>query len=125
MVADLGLSATQQNTIHTVMADAQVQSKGLREQSRTLRDQLNAAVKAGDEGKIDQVTRDMANLDAQMNSIEAKAQAKIYGSLTADQKTKIDARPGGVGALMGRGGPRGGFGGPGPGTRRGGPPPAQ
>src|SRR5438105_2683551 len=51
-MGDLGLTAEQQNKIYTARADAQVQTKGMREQARGLRDQLDAAIKGGDEGKI-------------------------------------------------------------------------
>jgi Spy/CpxP family protein refolding chaperone len=107
--ADLGLTAAQQNTIHTVLADAQVQTKGMRDQERQLREQLTAAIKAGDENKIDSVTADLSRLQGQTMAIQSKAEAKVYGSLTADQKAKVDARPGGVGFLMRRGGPGGEF----------------
>ena len=58
---------------------------------------------------------DIAQVEGQIGAIDAKAQAKIYGSLTADQKAKVDAAPGGIGRLgMMMGGRRG----------PGGPPPA-
>jgi hypothetical protein len=63
---------------------------------------LNAAIKAGDTGKIDSLTPNIAQLEGQIMSIDAKMQAKIYSSLTADQKAKVDARPfGGLGRLAG------------------------
>ncbi len=109
-MAQLGLSATQQNTIYTVREDMRVQTKGLREQLATLDDQLTAAIKAGDEATIDSVTANIARIDAQISSIQAKGTAKIYQSLTADQKAQVDKIPGGARSLLRAG-------------RRGGPPP--
>jgi Spy/CpxP family protein refolding chaperone len=111
--AQLGLTAEQQNLVHTARAEADVQSKGLRDQVKTLRQELTAAIKAGDTGKIDSLTPNIAQLEGQLMSIDAKTQAKIYASLTADQKAKVDARPGGMGRMMMGGG------------RPGGPPPPQ
>jgi hypothetical protein len=115
-MAQLGLSATQQNTIYTVRADIKVQTQGMRDQLRTLEDQLTAAIKAGDEGTIDSVTANIARIEGQMTAIQAKGESKIYQSLTADQKATIDKMPGGARSLL-RGGPGGRP--PGP------PPPAQ
>ena len=109
----LGLTADQQTVIKAARTDAATQSKALRVQVHTLRGELDAAIKAGDTGKIDSLTPGIAQLEGQIGSIEAKAQAKIYGSLTADQKTKVDAA-GGVGRMMMMGGGRRGPGGPPP-----------
>ena len=102
--AQLGLSAEQQNTIHTARSEAQVQSKALRDQARSLRTELTAAIKAGDTGKIDSLAPSIAQVESQLTAIDAKTQAKIYGSLTAEQKAKVDARPGGLGRMMMGGG---------------------
>jgi Spy/CpxP family protein refolding chaperone len=101
--AQLGLTAEQQNLAHTARSEASVQSKGLRDQVKTLRQELNAAIKAGDTGKIDSLSPNIAQLEGQLMAIDAKMQAKIYGSLTADQKAKVDARPNGMGRMMGGG----------------------
>jgi Spy/CpxP family protein refolding chaperone len=106
----LGLTTDQQSLIKATRADAATQSKPLRDQVHTLRQELDAAIKAGDSGKIDSLTPSIAQVEAQLGAIDAKAQAKIYGSLTADQKAKVDAAPGGLGRLgmmMGRRGPGG------------------
>jgi Spy/CpxP family protein refolding chaperone len=118
-IAQLNLSTTQQNAIYTVRADMKVQTQGMREQLRTLDDQLTAAIKAGDEGTIDGVTANIARIQGQMDSIQAKGMSKIYQSLTADQKALVDKLPGGARNLL-RGGPGGRGRGPG-----GPPPPAQ
>jgi Spy/CpxP family protein refolding chaperone len=86
----LGLNAEQQNKVHTAIEEQKVQAKGLGERGAELRTQLGAAVKAGDEGKIDQVTADLARLQQQQMAIQAKTMAKVYGALDADQKARID-----------------------------------
>jgi Spy/CpxP family protein refolding chaperone len=120
LTRQLGLSATQQNSVHTVLAERRVTTKGFGLQMQTLHTQMVAAVKSGDESQIEKATADVSNLRQQEESAHAKAMAKIYAGLTADQKTKVGAN---LEMLMGRGGM--GFGGPGPGFgRRGGPPPS-
>jgi len=51
---------------------------------------LREAVKSGSEQRIDQITQQNAQLDAQMRAIHAKAMAKVYAILTPDQKAKFD-----------------------------------
>lgn len=110
----LTLDATQQNQVHTILADAKVQSQGLRDQLKTLRTSLIDAIKANNTAQIDSLTLQISQIQQQTEAIRSKAAAKIYTVLSADQKTKLGN---GLGILMG-----GGFG---PGLRRGGPPPKQ
>jgi Spy/CpxP family protein refolding chaperone len=86
----LNLSAEQQNKIHTAFEEARVLQKGIAEKNATLRSQLAAAVKAGNEAQIDTVTQEMAQVHQQQTAIRAKSLAKVYASLNADQKTQID-----------------------------------
>jgi hypothetical protein len=86
----LGLNAQQQNTVHTAIEEARVILKGAGQQERDLRTQLSAAVKAGNEADIDRISQGLANLHQQRTATEAKAMAKIYGSLNADQKIVMD-----------------------------------
>ena len=105
----LGLTAEQQNKVHTAIEEQKVQTKGLGDMV-ALRNQLAAAVKAGDEGKIDQITQDMARLQQQRAAIQAKTMAKVYGALNADQKARMDAtldRQLGVRNRQGKGAPPG------------------
>ena len=115
----LGLSATQQNNVHTVLAERRVTTSALGPQMRTLHEAMITAVKNGDEAGMEKVTTEMSALHQQEEVAHAKAAAKIYSSLTADQKTKVGNH---LEMLMQRGGP--GFGGPGFGGpgRHGGPP---
>ena len=86
----LSLNAEQQNQLHTAIAEQAVVAKGLPEKSQDLRQQLGAAVRADDEGKIDQITRDLAQVTQQQTAISAKTLAKVYKSLDASQKGVLE-----------------------------------
>jgi Spy/CpxP family protein refolding chaperone len=114
----LGLSATQQNAVHTVLAERRVTTSGIGPQMRTLHTQMITAVKNGDEAGMEKITTEMSTLHQQEDVAHAKAAAKIYSSLTTEQKAKVGNH---LEMLMEHGGP--GPGGHGFG-RHGGPPPA-
>lgn len=90
LTRQLGLDATQQNTLHTALLSAQVQQQGMKEKMTGLQAQLATAVKAGDEGTIDRVSQDISNLRQQQTSIQAKTLSKLYTSLRVDQRTKFE-----------------------------------
>jgi Spy/CpxP family protein refolding chaperone len=116
----LNLTAEQQNMVHLTRADARVQSQGMNEKMRTLHTSLNTAIKAGNESQIDSISQEIASMHQQQTSINAKTTARIYSTLTADQKAKVGNR---LEILGGEGGfGRGPGFGPGPGGpgRRGG-----
>ena len=115
LTKQLGLDATQQNTLHTALLSAQVQQQGVREKMTGLQTQLATAVKAGDEATIDRVSQDMASLRQQQTSIQAKTLSKLYTSLRADQRTKIEPQVNREMGLPGQRGPGGH--GPRPGVR--------
>jgi Spy/CpxP family protein refolding chaperone len=111
----LSLTATQQNTVHTVLAERHVTTSAIGPQMRTLHTQMMTAIKNGDEAGMEKAATEMGALHQQQQVAQAKAASKIYSSLTADQKTKVGDH---LEMLMEGGpGPRG-FG------RHGGPPPA-
>jgi len=114
LTRSLNLNSTQQNQVHTILADAQVQSQGSAAQLRTLRSSLIDAIKTNNTALIDSLTLQISQLEQPLEAIRSKAAAQIYAILTADQQTKVGN---GLGLLMG-----GGFG---RGMRRGGPPPKQ
>ena len=109
----LGLSAEQQNRIHTAFQEAQVITKGAPEKTAELQKQLSAAIKAGNEGEIDRISQDLARLHQEQLATQAKTMAKVYAALTPEQKAKfdqvVDGPPGGRGpgfpGRPGRGGP--------------------
>ncbi len=103
LTRELNLNAAQQNTVHTALEEARVMLQGTAEQERDLRTQLATAVKSGDEASIDRISQGLANLQQQRIAVQAKAMAKISGSLNADQKTQIDRQ---LGRALGAQGPR-------------------
>ena len=114
----LNLNATQQNAVHTALQEHRVATSGLSDQMHGLNTQLHAAIKAGAADQIDKISASIGALHQQQMASQAKAAAKIYATLTDDQKTQIGDH---LEILMG-GGP--GFRGPGgtPPARRGAPP---
>lgn len=110
----LSLNATQQNAVHTALQEHRVATSGLNDQMRTLNTQLHAAIKAGASDQIDKITASMSTLHQQQAASQAKAAAKIYATLTDDQKTQVGDHL----EMLTSGGPGGrGPGGPPPGRR--------
>jgi Spy/CpxP family protein refolding chaperone len=107
----LSLNATQQGQVHTVLADAQVQSQAIHDQLKPLRTSLIAAIKANDSAQIESLNQQISPLQQQLDVIHSKAAAQIYAALSPDQQTKVGNA---LGMLMG--------GGLGPEMRHGGPP---
>ncbi|HVO96494.1 MAG TPA: periplasmic heavy metal sensor [Bryobacteraceae bacterium] len=119
----LNLNATQQNAVHTALQEHRVATQGLGEQMHTLNTQLHAAIKSGATDQIDTISASIANVHQQQIASQAKAAAKIYSTLTADQKTQLGDH---IEMLMGGPGMGRGPGGPAPaGAARRGPPAAQ
>src|ERR1700722_17020798 len=85
----LNLNATQQNAAHTALQEHRVATAGLGDQMHTLQTQLHAAIKAGASDQIDKITANMSTLHQQQTASQAKAAAKIYATLTDDQKTQV------------------------------------
>lgn len=88
----LGLNATQQNAVHTAMMESQTQLQGMSQQRRTLHASMVAAIKSGNTDQIDQISQQMSLLQQQEMAVRAKATARIYATLTPDQKTKVGDR---------------------------------
>jgi Spy/CpxP family protein refolding chaperone len=109
----LSLSAEQQNKVHTTLTDSRVQTNGLNEKMQALHTSLTAAMKNADEAQIDKLSQDIANLHQQQTSIHSKTIARIYSTLTPEQKTTVGDH---LEMLSGRGP---GFFGPPPGGPRG------
>jgi len=118
----LGLTAEQQNSIHTIIAEREVILRGNREQTQTLNKSLTAAIKTGNTGEIDSLSQQMATLHQAQIAQHSKSVAKMYAALTPAQQAKVGTN---LEMLRGPGefGPRPGQGrGPG-GPRPGGPAP--
>ena len=107
----LTLNATQQGQVHTILANAQVQSQAIHDQLKPLRTSLIAAIKTNNSAQIESLQQQISPLQQQLDVIHSMAAAQIYADLSPDQQTKVGNA---LGMLMG-----GGFG---PGMHRGGPP---
>jgi Spy/CpxP family protein refolding chaperone len=86
----LNLTPDQQTRVRDILMDSKSQAKPLASQVKEERMELKAAIRSDSESKIDQITRQNAQLNAQMEAAHAKAMAKIYAALTPDQKAKFD-----------------------------------
>ena len=86
----LNLTADQQAKVKAIFADSRQQAKALAPQLREERSALKAAVKSDSESQIDQITAKNAQLNSQIEALHVKAMAKVYATLTPDQKAKFD-----------------------------------
>jgi Spy/CpxP family protein refolding chaperone len=108
----LSLTDAQKTQATTIFTNAYNAGQSIHTSLQTDQQTLSTAVKANSAATIDQVSGTIGTLEGQLTAINAKADAAFYALLTADQKAKYDALP--------HGGP--GFGPPGRGGFRGGPP---
>jgi Spy/CpxP family protein refolding chaperone len=88
LTRNLGLTAVQQNLVHTALAERAVVGKGTTQQIRTLHGSLITAIKAANESQIDQISTQLETLRQQDTALRAKTISKIYGSLTPAQQAK-------------------------------------
>ena len=92
MTKDLNLTADQQSQVKNILQSSREQTKAIQPKLREERSALRDAVKSDSEQKIDQITRQNAELNAEAAAIHAKTMAKIYTVLTPEQKAKFDQR---------------------------------
>jgi protein CpxP len=86
----LNLTADQQARVKAIFADSSQQAKAFAPQLREERAALKAAVRSDSESQIDQITQKNAQLTAQLEAVHVKTMAKVYATLTPDQKAKFD-----------------------------------
>ena len=116
LTQQLGLTAEQQNKVHTAIEEGRVLQQGMAQKEGNARTRLATAVRAGNEAQIDSISQELAQLHQQRTAANAKAIAKVYGALTPDQKTRVEGQLNRALGVPGLGGGRG--------PRRGTPPPA-
>lgn len=118
LTAKLGLSSSQQEQATTIFTNEMSAGKSRHGQMRTAYQNLDAAVKKGDNAGIEQAAGAIGNLTSQMISAHSKAEAAFFQTLNPDQQnTYSQMHRGGWGGhgFHERGGPGGrGFGGPPP-----------
>ena len=102
----LGLSDSQKQQAQPIFEAAESASETARGQMASARDALRAAIKANQpDSELDRLAAALGVIEGQLASIRAKAEAKFYALLTAEQKTKYDEignRAGGPGPGLGR-----------------------
>jgi len=104
----LNLSAAQQQKAHELFQEESVTSKGFGEKIQASHAAMRDAIKKGSTEDIDRIAQEQATAQAQATAAHAKTMAKLYSTLTEDQRKTFDAHPellGGGGPGM-RGGPR-------------------
>src|SRR5260221_14536413 len=67
LTRSLGLDATQQGQVHTILADTQLSSQAIRDQLKPLRTSLLAAIKANDSAQIESLHQQIAPLQQQLD----------------------------------------------------------
>jgi hypothetical protein len=104
MTTLLSLNAAQKTQATTIFANARTASKTVHDSMRTAHDSLATAIKKNDIAGIETLSAQIGTYQAQMVSIESKAEAAFYAGLSPDQQTKYDTLQSTHG---GPGGPRG------------------
>src|SRR5688572_24399581 len=87
----LGLTDSQKAQAQTIFAEAATASQTIRGQLTGARDALRAAAKANQsDAELERLGAAVGAVEGQLAAINAKAVAKFYALLTAEQKTKYD-----------------------------------
>jgi Spy/CpxP family protein refolding chaperone len=90
----LSLNLSQQANAKAIFDDEDAISKPLVKQLNQASDALVSARKAAaPDLEIDQLARNMGSISGEILAIDAKAQSKIYGQLSAVQKQKLEQLP--------------------------------
>lgn len=89
----LGLSEAQRTQAQTIFSAADTASETARGQLTAARDALNTAIRANaSDAEIDRLSAAIGTIEGQLTAIQAKASARFYALLTAEQRTKYDQR---------------------------------
>jgi Spy/CpxP family protein refolding chaperone len=86
----LNLTDAQKQEFHTIFQQAHQKAMPVREELRTNREALAAAVKADRSADIQQLATARGKLVGQITAIYSEAGAKFYQTLTPEQRTKYD-----------------------------------
>ena len=87
----LGLSDAQKQQATAIFAAAETASQTLSGSLTSAREALNTGVKANaSDTELDRLSAAVGAIEGQLTAVRAKASAKFYGLLTAEQKAKYD-----------------------------------
>jgi Spy/CpxP family protein refolding chaperone len=91
LAEQLNLTDAQKEQAKTIFQEARQQAQPIRQQLRENREALAAAVKAGKgDAEIQQLSATTGSLMGQLTAIRTEAFAKVYATLTPEQRTKAD-----------------------------------
>jgi Spy/CpxP family protein refolding chaperone len=90
MARALNLTDAQKAQAKAIFQEAKQTAQPLRDQVKQTRQALSDAVKANDTAKIQSLSAQLGSLRGQLLTIRSEAMAKFYGTLNADQRTKVD-----------------------------------
>jgi Spy/CpxP family protein refolding chaperone len=91
MFQQLNLTDAQKAQAKTVFQQERQSVQPLMQQLKTNREALAAAVKANDTARIDALAKEQGILHGQLLAARTEAMAKVYATLTPEQKAKADA----------------------------------
>lgn len=91
MAAAANFTPEQANQAHSIFQEAGRSAKPVRRELRQTRQQLRAAVQAGDQQQIQQLTAAEGAQRGQLAAIRATSMSKVYKMLTPDQQQKLMA----------------------------------
>lgn len=90
----LTMNASQQASAKAIFDEEDAVTKPLVEQLKQASDALLSSQKAASpDAEIDQLARNMSSISGDILAIDAKAQSRVYGLLSADQKQKLEQLP--------------------------------
>lgn len=93
LAAYLNLTPGQQAQVQAQFQTMRQNAQPIRRQLRGVRSAMYEAVRANDTAQIQQLSTQEANLQGQLSAMRNGTFARIYSTLTPDQKTKADQLP--------------------------------
>ena len=89
----LSLTEAQRAQAQTIFTAADTASETARGQLTAARDALNTAIRANaPDAELDRLAAAVGTIEGQLTAIQAKASARFYALLTAEQRTRYDQR---------------------------------
>lgn len=89
----LNLTPAQEAQAKADFQAARQSAQPIRQQMKQLRAAMTQAIQTNDTAKIDQLSAQQANLKGQISAMRNEAFAKVYSTLTPDQRAKADQLP--------------------------------
>ena len=89
----LNLTPAQEDQAKAELQAAHQSAQPIRQQLKQVRLAMFQAVRANDTAKIDQLSAQEAGLKGQMSAMRHEAFAKLYSTLTPEQRAKADQLP--------------------------------